>query len=98
MGITMFVQMKMNPEPQDPIQKTMFTWMPVFFTYLLASFPAGLVIYWSWNNTLSVAQQYMIMKRQGVKVELWDNLYGLFKKKPPQTSRHAPAAKASTPR
>ncbi len=48
--------------------------MPVFFTYLLASFPAGLVIYWSWNNTLSVLQQYMIMKRQGVKVELWDNL------------------------
>ena len=79
MGITMFVQMKMNPEPQDPIQKTMFTWMPVFFTYLLASFPAGLVIYWSWNNTLSVTQQYLIMKRQGVKVELWDNLRGLFR-------------------
>ena len=81
MGITMFVQMKMNPEPTDPIQKTMFTWMPVFFTYLLASFPAGLVIYWSWNNTLSVLQQYMIMKRQGVKVELWDNMRGVFGKK-----------------
>lgn len=78
MGITMFVQMKMNPEPTDPIQKTMFTWMPVFFTYLLASFPAGLVIYWSWNNLLSVLQQYAIMKRQGVKVELWDNMRGLF--------------------
>jgi YidC/Oxa1 family membrane protein insertase len=81
MGITMFVQMKMNPEPTDPIQKTMFTWMPVFFTYLLASFPAGLVIYWSWNNLLSVMQQYFIMRRQGVKVELWDNLRGLFRKK-----------------
>ncbi len=81
MGITMFVQMKMNPEPTDPIQKTMFTWMPVFFTYLLASFPAGLVIYWSWNNLLSVLQQYFIMRRQGVKVELWDNLRGLFRKK-----------------
>jgi YidC/Oxa1 family membrane protein insertase len=81
MGITMFVQMKMNPEPTDPIQKTMFTWMPVFFTYLLASFPAGLVIYWSWNNLLSVMQQYFIMRRQGVKVELWDNLRGLFGKK-----------------
>ena len=95
MGFTMFVQMKMNPEPQDPIQKTMFTWMPVFFTYLLASFPAGLVIYWSWNNTLSVTQQYMIMKRQGVKVELWDNLYGLFKKKPAASVAAAPAAQAS---
>jgi YidC/Oxa1 family membrane protein insertase len=81
MGFTMFVQMKMNPEPQDPIQKTMFTWMPVFFTFLLASFPAGLVIYWSWNNLLSVLQQYMIMKRQGVKVELWDNLRGLLSRK-----------------
>jgi YidC/Oxa1 family membrane protein insertase len=81
MGITMFFQMKMNPEPQDPVQKTMFTWMPVFFTFLLASFPAGLVIYWSWNNTLSVLQQYAIMKRQGVKVELWDNITGLFRKK-----------------
>ncbi|MFO1147195.1 MAG: membrane protein insertase YidC [Alsobacter sp.] len=79
MGVTMFVQMKMNPEPADPVQKTMFTWMPVFFTYLLASFPAGLVIYWSWNNTLSVAQQYAIMKKQGVKVELWDNLRNVFK-------------------
>ncbi|WP_406856215.1 membrane protein insertase YidC [Alsobacter sp. KACC 23698] len=88
MGVTMFVQMKMNPEPADPVQKTMFTWMPVFFTYLLASFPAGLVIYWSWNNLLSVSQQYLIMKRQGVKVELWDNLRGVFRK------RAAPAAAA----
>jgi YidC/Oxa1 family membrane protein insertase len=85
MGITMFVQMKMNPEPTDPIQKTMFTWMPVFFTFLLASFPAGLVIYWSWNNFLSVLQQYAIMRRQGVKVELWDNITGLFRKKPAST-------------
>ena len=54
----------------------MFTWMPVIFTFMLASFPAGLVIYWAWNNTLSVSQQYFIMKRQGVKVELWDNLRG----------------------
>ncbi len=78
MGITMFVQMKMNPEPPDPIQKTMFTWMPVIFTFMLASFPAGLVIYWSWNNLLSVLQQYAILKKQGVKVELWDNLRALF--------------------
>jgi YidC/Oxa1 family membrane protein insertase len=86
MGVTMFVQMKMNPEPADPVQKTMFTWMPVFFTYLLASFPAGLVIYWSWNNTLSVTQQYLIMKRQGVKVELWENMRNVFRPKPKGTS------------
>jgi YidC/Oxa1 family membrane protein insertase len=82
MGVTMFVQMKMNPEPPDPVQKMMFTWMPVFFTFLLGSFPAGLVIYWSWNNLLSVAQQGYIMRKHGVKIELWDNLKGMFGKKP----------------
>jgi len=78
MGVTMFVQMKMNPEPPDPAQKMMFTWMPLIFTFMLSSFPAGLVIYWSWNNTLSVLQQGFIMKRHGVKIELWDNLRKLF--------------------
>jgi YidC/Oxa1 family membrane protein insertase len=81
MGISMFVQMKMNPEPTDPVQKQMFTWMPIIFTFMLGTFPAGLVIYWTWNNLLSVSQQYFIMKRAGVKVELWDNLSGLFGKK-----------------
>ncbi|HEV7257465.1 MAG TPA: membrane protein insertase YidC [Bosea sp. (in: a-proteobacteria)] len=82
MGITMFIQMKMNPEPPDPVQKMMFTWMPVFFTFLLGSFPAGLVIYWSWNNLLSVLQQGYIMRKHGVKIELFDNLKGMFGKKP----------------
>ena len=83
MGITMFIQMKMNPAPPDPTQQMIFTWMPVIFTFMLASFPAGLVIYWAWNNTLSVTQQYVIMRRQGAKVELWDNLGALFKRKKP---------------
>lgn len=90
MGITMFIQMKMNPEPPDPVQKMMFTWMPVFFTFLLGSFPAGLVIYWSWNNLLSVTQQGFIMKRQGVKIELFDNLKGMFGKKPPAATPGTP--------
>jgi YidC/Oxa1 family membrane protein insertase len=82
MGFTMFVQMKLNPAPTDATQQMIFTWMPVIFTFMLASFPAGLVIYWAWNNTLSVIQQYVIMRRQGVKVELWDNLAGVLKRKP----------------
>ncbi|GCA48385.1 membrane protein insertase YidC [Sinorhizobium sp. KGO-5] len=82
MGITMFLQMRMNPTPPDPTQAMLFTWMPVVFTFMLASFPAGLVIYWAWNNTLSILQQGIIMKRQGVKVELFDNLKSLFSKKP----------------
>ncbi len=82
MGVTMFLQMKMNPEPPDPVQKAMFSYMPLIFTFMLASFPAGLVIYWAWNNALSVTQQYVIMRRNGVKVELWDNLRGMLAKKP----------------
>jgi YidC/Oxa1 family membrane protein insertase len=74
MGFTMWVQMKLNPAPPDPVQQKIFSWMPVFFTFLLASFPAGLVIYWAWNNTLSVIQQSVIMARQGVEIPLLENL------------------------
>ncbi|MDB4831757.1 membrane protein insertase YidC, partial [Hyphomicrobiales bacterium] len=80
MGFTMFVQMKLNPSPPDPIQQKIFTWMPVAFTFLLAQFSAGLVVYWAWNNTLSSLQQYVIMKRMGVKVELWSNIQNIYKK------------------
>ena len=83
MGITMFFQMKLNPSPPDPTQKMIFDWMPLLFTIMLASFPAGLVIYWAWNNTLSVLQQAYIMNRNGVKVELFDNVKSTFAKKPP---------------
>jgi YidC/Oxa1 family membrane protein insertase len=81
MGITMWLQMKMNPEPPDPVQKQVFAWMPVIFTFMLGSFPAGLVIYWAWNNLLSVTQQAFIMKRNGVKIELFDNLRKTFSRK-----------------
>jgi YidC/Oxa1 family membrane protein insertase len=62
MGFTMWVQQKLNPPPPDPIQAKIFAWMPIIFTFLLASFPSGLIIYWAWNNTLSIAQQYYIMR------------------------------------
>jgi YidC/Oxa1 family membrane protein insertase len=81
MGITMFVQMKMNPQPADPMQQQVFTWMPVIFTFTLSNFASGLVIYWSWNNLLSVIQQGAIMKKAGAKIELWDNLTSMFGKK-----------------
>jgi YidC/Oxa1 family membrane protein insertase len=82
MGITMWFQMKLNPTPPDPTQKMIFDWMPLIFTFMLAGFPAGLVIYWAWNNLLSVLQQSFIMRRNGVKVELFDNLRATFAKKP----------------
>jgi YidC/Oxa1 family membrane protein insertase len=78
MGITMWFQMKLNPTPPDPTQQMIFAWMPLIFTFMLAGFPAGLVIYWAWNNTLSVLQQSFIMRRNGVKVELFDNLRATF--------------------
>lgn len=65
MGVSMFLQQKLNPQPADPIQAKIFGMMPIFFTFLLASFPVGLVIYWTWNNTLTIAQQWVIMKRHG---------------------------------
>jgi len=81
MGITMWFQMKLNPTPPDPTQKMIFDWMPLIFTFMLAGFPAGLVIYWAWNNLLSVLQQSFIMRRNGVKVELFDNLRSTFASK-----------------
>jgi YidC/Oxa1 family membrane protein insertase len=65
MGVTMFLQQKLNPQPVDPVQARMFMVLPFVFTWMLAAFPAGLVIYWAWNNTLSIAQQWAIMHRQG---------------------------------
>jgi YidC/Oxa1 family membrane protein insertase len=74
MGVTQFVQTKLNPAPTDPVQAKMFTFMPLIFTFMFATFPAGLVIYYTWNNLLSVTQQYVIMRREGVKVHLFENL------------------------
>ena len=68
MGLSMYLQQKLNPQPPDPVQAKVFLMMPLIFMFLLATFPAGLVIYWTWNNILSMAQQAFIMKRQGVPI------------------------------
>jgi YidC/Oxa1 family membrane protein insertase len=68
MGFTMWFQQRLNPQPTDPIQAKVFFYLPFLFTFLLSSFSAGLVIYWAWNNTLSILQQWFIMKRMGVKI------------------------------
>ena len=74
MGFSQYLSTCMNPAPADPVQAKMFTFMPVIFTFMLAGFPAGLVIYYTCNNLLSAGQQYIVMKRQGVDVHLFDNL------------------------
>ncbi len=80
MGISMFIQMQMNPAPPDPTQAMIFRWMPVVFTFMLATFPAGLVIYWAWNNFLSILQQGYIMKKHGAEIALKENVMALFGK------------------
>jgi YidC/Oxa1 family membrane protein insertase len=74
MGITQFLSMKLNPPPPDPSQQVVFNWMPFIFTFMMANFSAGLVIYWTWNNILTMAQQSYIMNKHGAKIELWSNL------------------------
>jgi YidC/Oxa1 family membrane protein insertase len=74
MGVTMWVQMQLNPKQPDPTQQMIFNWMPVMFTFMLGTFPAGLVIYWAWNNLLSILQQSLIMKRNGVEIPLLENI------------------------
>jgi YidC/Oxa1 family membrane protein insertase len=89
MGVTMWVQMRLNPTPPDPVQASLFNWMPIIFTFMLGSFPAGLVIYWAWSNFLSILQQSYIMKRHGVEIDLLGNIRDslpFLKKKPAATT------------
>ncbi len=74
MGLTMWAQQSLNPPPPDKIQRQIFAFLPIVFTIVLAPFAAALVIYWTWNNMLTVAQQYFIMRRQGVTTELDKNI------------------------
>ncbi len=68
MGGTMYLQQKMNPQPADPTQAKIFLMLPIVFTFMLGQFPAGLVIYWAWNNLLSIGQQWLIMRSMGVSI------------------------------
>ena len=74
MGASQWFQTKLNPPAPDPVQQQMFAFMPLIFTFMLAGLPSGLVIYWTWNNLLTTAQQYVVMRRQGVKVDLLANM------------------------
>ena len=65
-GVTMWLQMKLNPQPMEPIQQKIMMALPIIFLFLFARFPAGLVVYWTWNNVLSIGQQWLIMRRMGI--------------------------------
>jgi len=91
MGVTMYLQQKLNPPPPDPTQAKIFMLLPVVFTVMLARFPAGLVIYWAWNNFLSILQQYVIMRRAGVPIG------GGKVEKPAAANANAPAKTKGKP-
>ncbi|HEX8901672.1 membrane protein insertase YidC [Vitreimonas sp.] len=69
-GVSMWALQALSPPPTDPVQAQIFRFLPLLFTVMFAAFPAGLVIYWTWSNTLSILQQYVIMRRQGVETQL----------------------------
>ena len=71
-GITQWVQTKLNPPPADPVQAKMFAFMPLIFTFMFATFPAGLVIYYAWNNLLSIAQQIVHHEARRAPIDFFD--------------------------
>lgn len=82
LGISMWMQQKLNPAPTDPTQAMIFAWMPWVFMFMLGGFASGLVIYWIANNTITFTQQYIIMRSQGVKPDVFGNIMKSFKRKP----------------
>jgi YidC/Oxa1 family membrane protein insertase len=76
LGISMWLQQKLNPAPTDATQKMIFAWMPWVFMFMLGSFASGLVLYWIANNTITFMQQYAIMRSQGYKPDIFGNITG----------------------
>ena len=81
LGISMWVQQKLNPAPTDPTQAMIFAWMPWVFMFMLGTFASGLVVYWIANNTITFTQQYLIMRSQGYKPDVFGNMFSGLKKK-----------------
>ena len=81
LGISMWLQQKLNPAPTDPTQQMIFAWMPWVFMFMLGSFASGLVVYWITNNVITFVQQYAIMRQHGYKPDVFGNIKASFKKK-----------------
>ncbi|MGA9434314.1 MAG: membrane protein insertase YidC, partial [Roseobacter sp.] len=81
LGISMWLQQKLNPAPTDPTQQMIFAWMPWVFMFMLGGFASGLIVYWIANNTITFVQQYMIMRSQGYKPDVFGNIKGSIGKK-----------------
>mgnify|MGYP002128937288 CR=1 FL=1 len=92
LGISMWLQQKLNPAPADPVQQQVFAWMPWIFMFMLGGFASGLVVYWITNNLITFTQQYLIMRSHGHKPDIFGNIKAGFKKKPAVAAANTPAA------
>ena len=82
LGVSMWLQQKLNPAPPDPTQAMIFAWMPWVFMFMLGGFASGLVVYWIANNTITFTQQYAIMRSQGYTPDVFGNIRSSFQRKP----------------
>lgn len=98
LGITMWLQAKLNPAPTDPTQAMIFAWMPWIFMFMLGGFASGLVLYWIANNTITFVQQYIIMRSHGSKPDIFGNIKSGLKKTPKEADPKAAVAKAAEPK
>ena len=89
LGVSMWLQQKLNPAPTDPVQKQIFAWMPWVFMFMLGSFASGLVLYWIANNMITFTQQYAIMRSHGYKPDVFGNIRESFKRGGAVTARAA---------
>jgi YidC/Oxa1 family membrane protein insertase len=96
LGVSMWLQQKLNPAPTDPTQQMVFAWLPWIFMFMLGSFASGLVIYWVANNMITFAQQYIIMKSHGHTPDLFGNIKSSFRKKPAAAAAGTGAANAAS--
>ena len=92
LGVTMWLQQKLNPTPTDPVQQSIFAWMPWVFMFMMSSFASGLIVYWITNNTITFIQQYIIMRSHGHKPDIFGNIRSGLSRKPVVATVAAPKA------
>jgi YidC/Oxa1 family membrane protein insertase len=90
LGISMWLQQKLNPAPTDPTQKMVFAWMPWIFMFMLGTFASGLVLYWITNNVITFIQQYSIMRSHGHRPDVFSNIFGSFRRTPKDEAAKTP--------
>ncbi len=97
LGISMWLQQKLNPAPTDPVQATVFSWLPWVFMFMMGGFASGLIVYWITNNMITFGQQYVIMRSHGHTPDIFGNIRAGLKRKPATAAPATPAAKPVAP-